>query len=273
MLSNIFISLCAVSLVFQTYILFGEGIYFDGFLSLIFFSTLFIYNNHRRIAFKQARIFTNATFNNYSFYKKATLAAFIGLTVSLFFCDFKEIFWMLPLGFISVFYSVPLLKQNRVFIRLREIPMLKIFLIAAVWGIATVVLPIVNINKNVFSCEVLLLVLRRMIFIFALTIPFDIRDSSADAKGNIKTLPHVLGNKKSQNVALIGLLIFFLLVIYEYILRSYHFYFTVAFFISTLVTAVLITKKNPKNKLYHYYFALDGMMMLQFILVLLASYI
>jgi 4-hydroxybenzoate polyprenyltransferase len=246
----------------------------DGLVFVSFFSTLFIYCNHGRIAWLPFKSDSgqNAT-NKYSFYKQLTFIAMAGILISAFFCTVKEIIILIPLGLVSVLYTGAIISRNKMVLKLREVPFLKIFLIAFVWSCATVLLPAINLGQPILSQEVLTLLLRRMLFIFAITVPFDIRDLKADASARIKTLPTVFGLDTARSMAIAAMLIFAALVIYQYFISEQNILLCVAFLISAVVSIWLIKKPAGENKRWHYYIGLDGMMLLQFLLVLGASYI
>jgi 1,4-dihydroxy-2-naphthoate octaprenyltransferase len=42
---------------------------------------------------------------------------------------------------------------------------------------------------------------RRALFIFAITLPFDIRDAERDAGAHVRTLPHILGTSSTRTLA------------------------------------------------------------------------
>lgn len=254
----------------QSYLLLYNQLIVDGLVFITFFATLFIYCNQWRIARLSYKNVNPKVIDSYSFYKKMTFIALAGLIISSFFCTLKEISILAPLGLLSVLYSGPIISRNKMVLKLREVPFLKIFIIAVVWSCATVILPAINVGKPLFSFEVISLLLRRLLFIFAITVPFDIRDLKADAQGNIKTLPSVFGLKTARLIANVAMMLFLILVIIEYLLIELNISLCIAFFISAGFSIWLINKQAGENKLWHYYVGLDGMMLLQFLLVLAA---
>jgi len=113
----------------------------------------------------------------------------------------------------------------------------------------------------------------RFFFIFALCIPFEIRDMAQEHRwGNI-TLPMVVGIRQSKFIGLLVLLLFIFLV---YIHSSYmesitglKNYFDIPLYISAVITAFLIWFSKPTGSKYYFRLFVDGSMQLQFLLVLL----
>lgn len=108
---------------------------------------------------------------------------------------------LIPLGLISVAYGVPALPWRGRWIRLKDIPGLKIFLISVVWATATVTLPLMSVGEAWMSPHAWGLFARRALFIFAITLPFDVRDAERDAGAHVRTLPHILGNASTRTLA------------------------------------------------------------------------
>lgn len=118
----------------------------------------------------------------------------------------KAILTLLPFILITFFYVVPLHFSKK---NLRSISSLKIFLIAISWAVITVIFPLAQ-NDIAFSKNMEIILVQRFLFIFAIIIPFDIRDYNYD-KPEIKTLPQLIGISASKLIAIIALILFFLL--------------------------------------------------------------
>jgi 4-hydroxybenzoate polyprenyltransferase len=106
----------------------------------------------------------------------------------------------------------------------------------------------------------------------AICIPFDIRDISIDAAENVSTLPHKLGEKITRNLALIFTLIYCLLIIGEYIANIISMPSLIALLVSMSVTFVLILFSSSKRNEYYYVAGIDGTMILQGVLMIIAGY-
>jgi 4-hydroxybenzoate polyprenyltransferase len=83
---------------------------------------------------------------------------------------------------------------------MREIPLLKVFLIAGVWATVTVCLPALALRQPLASTTGLLA--QRFCLVVALAIVFDIRDFSRDRAASLRTFPTVLGVGGAKAVSL-----------------------------------------------------------------------
>jgi hypothetical protein len=211
---NIFISLCAV-LFFLSGCLLISGTYPDLLIiSLIFWSTLLIYNINTSVKFN----FLNA--KSYTlllppFDKKAKNILFLSgiILAHTPFLNIEVIIFLLHLGLISTLYNVPEKTKSRIHFPFRSIPILKIFLIAYVWASMSSFLPVLIADEQIITSQKLLVFLAHSMFIIAITLPFDIRDFRIDHKNNLITFPHLIGIKLTKLLA-IGCLIGFTLMIY-----------------------------------------------------------
>jgi len=275
--TNIYISLAAVFLTLATQVQLGMKPQFHPYLFIIFFATIFEYNLHRLIT-----IITNPKAledDKHSWVKKnlksfyiLVAVSIIGFVITAFLAKKIVLITLLPFGIITLFYSLPVFKTKRTIFRLREIPCLKIFLIAFVWAATTILLPILQLGNSYNRWHIITMMLERFIFVFAITIPFDIRDMKSDEKTGLQTIPLIIGEKKSILVANIYLLLFLVLCIFHYYNTDFAFILP-AFIISAITTVFFINSERLKKIIHYHYFVLDGAMLLQGILVLLGYYL
>jgi 4-hydroxybenzoate polyprenyltransferase len=269
--SNVLVAVSALALTISTQFQLGINIYFESYHFLIFFSTLFIYNVHKRIMLLNGIKTTPS--ENYNEYKpslkvmhRCLVMALGGIIITLFKTSFNLVFVLIPLGIISLLYSIPLNKGQKTFITLRQIPYLKIFLIAFVWSAVTVFVPVINYKKPFFSLHVLSIFFERMLFVLAITLPFDIRDMDDDKKAGIKTIPLRLGVIKSNYMAVAVLVLFFALALAHYIYTRQWLILSAFTILFMLTLLALIHPKIQNLALYHKG-VLDGTMSLQGILI------
>jgi 4-hydroxybenzoate polyprenyltransferase len=275
--TNIFISLAAVALTVETQVQLGMKPQLHPYLFLIFFATIFDYNLHRLItvtikkaALKDAKHqWVNS--NLKGFYLLVTLSV-VGFLIAVLFARKQVLFALAPIAIITVFYSFPIFKSARSIFRLREIPLLKIFLIAFVWSASTIFLPIIHLRHPIHWPDVLMMVTERFLFVLAITIPFDIRDMKVDVVSGIRTIPIMLGEKRSIILANFLLASFLILCSWHYCYRGDYFLIP-AYIISGLSTIIFINNKKIMASPAYHYGVLDGTMLIQGILVCLASWI
>lgn len=259
-LNNFYISLAAALLTFETQLILNVPFNFPLAL-FAFFATLALYN------FPHGYKAENLTALKSILYNIPFILPFL---VSVLFTVFLNKEALLLISFIILICSLYILPVHPFLQRLRSTAYLKIFVIAFIWGIVTVYLPVVTGKKEfLFSSETLILFLRRSLFIFAITIPFDIRDLKQDKINGIKTLPMLLGVNRSITLASGALLLFSLLVIISfYFFELVEIYHLMALLVSASITCFLISKARESHS-KKYYNVLDGMMILQFLLVYL----
>jgi 4-hydroxybenzoate polyprenyltransferase len=277
--SNLFIAFCAVAQGLVTYYLLKVPA--DKYvLAFLFFSTLLIYNLSMLLAkpkdpqkspFKRVRWI----FSHHRLIISITLIAGLCLIpLGLLYLSFQAKLLMGFIGLIAIAYNFPFLSVNHKKIGLRNLPGIKLFLIALVWSVSCVLLPIVELERNygisVTLWETLLLVAKRFLFICAITIPFDIRDLFQDKLYELKTIPVMLGEKKAWIFcqALLAIyLVFLVLFTKSFNLDVFGLALTI------FLTGWLIFKSNLKRNEYYYFFFLDGTMILQFAILAACHFI
>jgi 4-hydroxybenzoate polyprenyltransferase len=275
--TNIFISLAAVVFTLQTQVLLGMEPQLHPYLFIIFFATIFEYNLHRLITILHN---PNALEDDkHSWVKKNTTAFYIlvALSVAGFLCAVLlakplVLLVLFPIGLITLFYSLPVFKNKKNIFRLREIPGLKIILISMVWSASTILLPIVQSGIYFPVPHVATMLLERFLFVFAITLPFDIRDMKPDQTSGLKTIPLWIGEQNSLRFAGLLLFLFTGLTCIHYPLTGQSFLIP-AFVLSALSTFFFITNKKIKAIPHYHYFVLDGTMLLQGALICLSFYL
>lgn len=178
----------------------------------------------------------------------------LGTCGALFFSLYLSVFSLIVLavlGIISFFYAYKFNLTNRK-TNLREIPGIKIFLIGLVWALSCSVIP--SIETGLPYSLISNFALGYLLYIIAITIPFDIRDIDADALHQ-KTIPQLVGKKGAKAIA-IGLLIA------SYLVMLSPRYFDLGLLIAMLISVagVLLTKKE-RNELFFSFF-IDGLLIL-----------
>ena len=107
---------------------------------------------------------------------------------------------LVPLTALAVGYSWPLLPWRGRWRAIREVPLLKVFLIAGVWTAVTGGLPTLALHQPLATVQGLLA--QRFCLVTALAIVFDIRDYSRDQLAGLRTFPTELGVGGAKAVAL-----------------------------------------------------------------------
>lgn len=267
--SNAFIALCAVAQAWLSFMLVGLPVHIPLLLHL-FFSTILIYNFDRFIyppdkyAPKNAR--DRWMLRHRAFIKLASFISIAGGIITAAFLKLEVIFILLFLGILAVAYSVPLFYFRQRLLPLKQFRGQKAFVIATVWAIACTALPLLSYDTPPAAGLLILLVIQRFFFITALAIQFDIRDVHADREAGIFTIPVIYGIAKTQWFAGICLVVAIALL---YPLFAYYDmpYFSGMLF-SCLCLGALLGYSKPEKPDTYYTLIVDGMMILQFFLVL-----
>lgn len=275
--SNLFIAICAVAQGLVTYhLLHAEP---DRYiLAIIFFGTLGVYNFSMLLSKpknpeKSPYLRVRWIFSHHRLIISITLISVLCLIpLGLLYLSVEAKLLMIFTAVLALGYNIPFLTLNHQKIGLRNIPGIKLFLIALVWSVSCVLLPVVelehNYQINISSAETLLLVAKRFLFIAAITIPFDIRDLFQDKLYALKTIPVMLGEKKAYifcQFLLAGCAI--LLLLFSQTINAD----TIALILTLVLTGWLILKSNLKKNEYYYFFYLDGTMLLQYLILVLIS--
>jgi 4-hydroxybenzoate polyprenyltransferase len=276
--SNIFIALCAVAQGLVTYQLLGTEPE-QHVLGILFCSTLAIYNfsiliskpdKPEKSPFRRVRWI----FSHYRLMITLTMIAVLSILPLVFFLNTSSKILLVSLGLVSVAYSLPVFSMHDKRFGLRNIPGVKLFLIAAVWSLSGVLLPILelesSIEPSVSMNDSILLIAKRFLFIAAITVPFDIRDLFQDRTNELKTIPVILGEKNALFVCqgFLGIYLILLFLFTNNIDANF-----IGLTLSIILSGWLIFKSKWQKDEYYYFLFLDGTMIAQFLLLLLCSYL
>lgn len=240
--------------------------------AFVFFATLLLYALHRLVGLSRAdgfkdkgRYFVIERFQTHI----GLYALLSGLGTFWFAWQLPwKVWWSLvPVALISMGYVLPIFGQGR---RLRDFHYIKIFLIAVSWSWITVFIPALELGlQNNIPLQSLFL--ERLFFIFAITIPFDIRDLEIDRANGVKTVPAVLGIKRSKILAVLALFISAGFATFTYRLNAYSLGGYGGMIGSLLLTGLVVVLTKPERHDYFFSGVVDGMMILQFVLIWLGN--
>lgn len=262
---NFWVSLCASALTWLTCVELDLEIDFVLIL-FVFFSTLVIYNMNMisgLVSLSQKGTESERHLWCLANAKVMKLTALLGILGSSYCFAFLNIeTWLVlaPFALAAVMYVVPLIGKRGNGVRLREFGLNKIFTIAIVWAVVTVVLPVVNTgNMSSFTDpKVIMVAVARAVFIFAITLPFDIRDITNDRKIDVKTIPMLLGVKRTIGLSVFVLLLYGL----NYLFFSTDPMIGAGHLLGALITMVLVLLTNARRGDMFYSFTLEGTMIL-----------
>lgn len=264
--SNLFIAVCALLMVNQTYALLHINPNKDLF-GFIFSATICSYSFHWYLTsqsfvdspriewLRKHRVFHLVLF-------------FIGLIGSaiFFFRLFPHWYWLSISAIITFLYSAPKIPHPW-FRALRKVAIGKTVFLSLVWTYVTYILPVI-IAGVAFTTPVILFIVSRFFFIYAICIMFDFRDRADDKAKGIRSMVTWFSEKGVDRLFFLSLLIFaicsVLLLRYQFSLLT-----VISLIIPGVITAAIYqyAKKNFSD--YLYYFILDGLMMFSALLMLI----
>ncbi len=258
-----FIGLCASSITAFTFELTGDVMIHFPYILLIGVSTAALYSAHRVIGLhKLAHIVTYDRYKIIRKYKQHIwlyCVVWVTLTIWFFmpFAGTKMILWVLPGGTIAVAYVLPLLSKGR---RLRDLGWIKIILIGWSWAWLTAFIPAFYFEDVPLLISIMI-GLERMIFIIAITIPFEIRDLAIDKSVGLRTMPIKFG---IRNTMRIGKILCFATMLLSMVF-AYHFldpFYAVAMITTCLLTLWILKKSVSVEDDYFFSGMTDGTMIL-----------
>ena len=277
---------------FSTYLLLFEtaGISFElAPLWILFFGTLVTYNLCVFYTAGTASEKFEFIYKKRNFLKIIFFLGFILLVPAPFFLTLNQFWFLVHLAVISVFYTVPIhielpseeiLKEEingktteneensnkKKYFHIpawRNIPYLKIFLIAYVWASATVIFPMLHEELIIQTPQIIALFFERFFFTLAITIPFDIRDEESDNRVGLPTLVNLLNPQKSKVLSV------FFLIICAGLIYYFHTNYLLHFEIVYIVTVFLIIGSSKKRSEWYFTGLIDGIFVLEFAILFL----
>jgi 4-hydroxybenzoate polyprenyltransferase len=260
--SQLFIASGAAAQTAFTYQLIGRAIDFR-MVALVFFATLALYNLSMVLSNpgkKPASLLKRVQWmsKHQHFCSSFTLIGGLSTLCLSFFLSATAQIVLASLALISVAYSLPLVPFRGERVSLRNIPGLKLMLIALVWALSTTLLPIID-NLASFSESMLwMLLTHRILFFMAIAIPFDVRDIYQDSIYSLQTIAVALGKWKSQFVAHLSLA-----------LSSAVWWHLSAYAVGILIPIIVVwgvaawcIQTADKQKELFYFIVLDGLLFL-----------
>jgi len=246
----------------------------NEFLAFVFLSTILTYSVHRYIGIRRLdEGQLKGRFEIVKRYRKAigftTILSILLLAYLSFQLSLRTLGLFALTGIICFLYVIPVMHKNK---RLRDLPYIKIILIAFVWSFVAHI-PVIeslidgkDLNQKMFGLSFI----EKFIYIFLITLPFDVRDIELDRSTGVPTLPSYMGLEKSYR------LIYSLLAIDTVILLSIGYFGEMVFArCAALLLSVffsLIALKISKGKKSDIYYSghLDGVIIVRSLCVLIA---
>ena len=263
--SNVYVSLGVVSLTLLSLDI--RQTEHPNLLWFVFFATLFVYN-FIRLVNVHSIISSSESLRHQIIYRFRRFFWFVCVISALigfyFFVTISQSIFLpiIGLGFFSVIYGLPIYKNGSHLFRLRDVPGLKIFLIAFVWAYVTEGLPALINGEPLYY----LALFERFLFIFAITIPFDIRDVNYDAS-HLATIPQYFGINTAKWMALFAILSSELILFYRFFFNNdLNLIGAIAIYITYEFSFILIYRCHLYSKERYFTIGVEGMSILMGVL-------
>ncbi|WP_162852527.1 UbiA family prenyltransferase [Dinghuibacter silviterrae] len=258
MFSSLFISGCAVVMVYQTNQLLGLAEVPDDLYAFVFWATMASYNFHWYLTPTAYSSSERIGWSHRHKRLELTLFLFSGLGAAYFLFFLHKYAGWIGLGILLTFlYTAPKIPFKPL-AALSRIAVGKTIFLTAVWTYITTVLPVV-MSGSPFTWAALLLTLHRLFLIYAICIIFDYRDRDQDKQSGIRSLVVYLdeeGNDRLFYGCCAAALISTLLLL----TCGFSVTIVLALFVPILTTMLLYPEGKRSKSDYLFYFVLDGLM-------------
>lgn len=261
--SNVWIALGSAALSAQFYELTNTNIDWNVIL-FSFFATLFTYNFQRilkirfQINLKGERVHWIQSHKKLNYF--ILLISGIGSAYFGYFLLKSALEILLISGFISFFYvwKIPFLKHKS----LRDVPGIKIYLIAVTWVLISAILPYMH-SSDVLFLDAIKIACVEFLFMLSITIPFDVRDILLDDPSK-KTIPQVFGEKKAVFISIF-------LLLFSQLLEWIWFGHALAVLLFTLSSTIVLSFVRSNRKELYFSAIVDGLLLWQWVILCLIN--
>lgn len=270
---NLLIAIAAASQSLLTYSIFEIPVNYDVVI-LEWSATLLLYNfslwlsmpvNSADSNFRRTKWFSN----NKLVILLLSFVAVVSLVYALIHLHTYTFFLLFLIGLLSLGYAIPIVRFKGRLVSLRQVFGIKVFLIAIVWTLSVVGMPIVEFlsietNSTIAWADVMYWMLVVVVFIIGITLPFDIRDLNQDRYYNVKTIPVLIGQQKAIFLCYFLIITHIVLILFapDHLITHKMTLIIADFCVFFIFYAILFQKKASYESVY----LLDLMLVIQFVL-------
>lgn len=238
--SSIHVALTVLSLAIITMLNFEISLDFNLCL-FIFFGAITGYNMVKYIGI--AGLHHLSLTKNLRLIQIFSFFIFLGLVFILFKLSYEVIIFAALMGFLTLLYILPFFGGGR---NLRALAGVKIYFIAFVWCGVTVLLPLIG-KIDLMFWDVLVEFMQRFLFVFVLTLPFEIRDLKFDM-ANLKTVAQVFGVRKTK---IIGVLALFAIILLEFLKVNPDIRSAISLILISMLLGILLINSRIRQTRYY----------------------
>lgn len=242
--SSVHVALSAFALTWVTLIEYDLE-YHKNMLYFVFFASITGYNFVKY--FGLAKFHHRSLANWLKVIQLFSLIAFLLMSYYFIFLKLSSMLYVIALAIITFLYAIPLIPRKYVFDeqqKLRDIGGLKVYVIALVWMLTTVILPLIENDKSL-NTDVLITSMQRFCFIIVLMLPFEIRDLNYDSL-KLSTIPQKIGVKRTKICGVLLLMVFMMLEFFKDELSTIAVISTLIIVFVTLLFLVFSHKNQSK---------------------------
>jgi len=204
-------------------------------LGFVFFGTITGYN-----FVKYAQIIRTRFKEIYAYLKIIQICSLIVLIYFSSQLSFHTLMVAGGFAMLTFFYAIPFLKNKN----FRSINGIKITIVAIVWAGVTVLLPFIN-EGVILDKQVWFSFSQRILFVFVLTLPFEIRDLQFDELA-LGTLPQRVGVRQTKFIGIVVLIFVLILENFKSI-KSFEFEISLVVSVVILGLFLLYSKRNQSR--------------------------
>jgi len=169
------------------------------------------------------------------------------------------------LGLLTLLYALPVFGNSR---NLRSLAGIKIFVIAMVWAVTTVLLPVIN-AQQLLNQPVLMDFFQRFCMVVVLTLPFEIRDLIYDSD-SLETIPQRIGVRKTR---IFGVVLSILICVIEIFQRQFRGYSLLALFLVCVIIGIFLLGSRERQSKYYASFWVESIPIMYLGILLLMKYV
>ena len=233
-----------------------------NFYSALFFASVAGYNFVKY--FGLTKFYYRSLTTKLKYIQLVSVLSLIGFGYVFFRLQLNSQILFVILGVITFFYAIPIgVKMPH---NLRSIGGLKIYIIALVWAMATVVLPVLE-SQQILVADHWILVVQRTFIVIVLMLPFEIRDLDTDQL-HLSTIPQKIGIPYTKIIGYALLGDSLLLEFFKHEFNQNRFLILV---FSVALLTVFLAKSTSKKSRYYTAFWVESLPILTLILVIISS--
>ncbi|MCS6917974.1 MAG: UbiA family prenyltransferase [Chitinophagales bacterium] len=272
---NLFIALCGAACTAATSLQLGTGDYEHAPVAFVFFSTLGVYNLHALLGRRQpVGEVVEPWVRAHRFHiLLLCIIGFGGAAVFFFQLSVAAQVLAISLGVVVAGYVLPVFHPLRQRILTSRFGLMKSFVVAGVWTLLTVWLPLWQAEKETSLLQAVLLLAQRFCWLSMLSLCFDTRDQNADERNQVLTLPVRYGPSGTAYMYRLLAAAATVLTVVTYVILYWNLAVALPLLTSVVLSYGIVRRANRQQSPYYYLLLVDGQMLVQWLLLFFGAQI